>query len=401
MSFRTALSGLDAASTSLGVIADNIANNSTTGFKNSRVEFGELVDASSSLGVSDTVGIGVAVTSINQEFSQGNIGFTGNPLDLAISGGGFFQVSDNGTRFYSRNGAFGIDEQGFVVNTKNQRLSAFQADAAGNITGAIGDLQVGQQTLDPNATTRIEVSANVDAASVAPTAAFAVNDPSSYNNSTSISIFDSLGAEHTAAIYYRKTGTSTWDVHFAVDGAAIGGAQAITFDTSGQIATPAGGTLTSASFTPAGAAAMTVDLDLSSLTQLGSQNALNFLSQDGYGPGNLTGLEVDDTGVVFARFNNDQSLQLGQIVLANFTNQQGLTRRGDNNWTESFASGPPLVGAPGSAGLGLITGASLEGSNVDLTDELVALIDTQRYFQANAQVISAADTLTQSILNIG
>ena len=399
MAFRTALSGLDAASQSLGVIADNIANNNTTGFKQSKVEFGELVDSNS--GAGSSAGIGVAISSIKQTYSQGNVGFTGNPLDLAISGSGFFQVSDAGQNLYSRNGAFGTDAQGFVVNAQNQRLRVYEADAQGTVTGTIGDLQLGQQTLVPRVTSEIEVNANLDAASAAPAAAFDLTDSSSFNNSTSVSIYDSLGAEHSAGIFYRKTAASTWDVHFAVDGAQIGAAQAITFDTAGQVATPVGGVLTSAAFTPIGAAAMTIDLNLSQLTQHGASHSLNFLSQDGYGPGSMTGSEVDETGVVFARFNNDQSQQLGQLVLANFTNLQGLTRQGDNNWSESFASGPPLLGAPGTGGLGLITASALEGSNVDLTDELVNLIDTQRYFQANAQVISATDTLTQTILNIG
>jgi len=399
MAFRIALSGLDAASQSLGVIADNIANNNTTGFKQSKVEFGELVDAN--FGAGNSVGIGVAIANVDQAYSQGSIGFTGNPLDLAIGGTGFFQVSDEGSSFYSRNGAFGTDEQGFVVNAQNQRLQVFQPDPQGNITGAVGDLQLGQQTLDPQSTSLIRVNANLDAAASIPTAAFSLTDPTSFNNTTTVSIFDSLGAEHSAGIYYRKTAASTWDLHFAVDGAQVGAPQTVTFDTSGQVATPVGGVLTTASFTPTGAAPMTVDLNMSQLTQLGASHSLNFLSQDGYGPGSLTGIEVDETGIIFARFNNDQSQKLGQVVLANFTNLQGLTRQGDNNWSESFASGPPLLGAPGTGGLGLLTAAALEGSNVDLTDELVNLIDTQRYFQANAQVISASDTLTQTILNIG
>ena len=400
MSFRTALSGLGAATTSLGVISDNIANNATTGFKASRSEFGDIVANTSAFLAKDQVGIGVAVSSVSQLFGQGNLGFTGNPLDLAVSGSGFFRVSDNGTTLYTRNGAFGVDNSGFMVNDGGQRLQAYQADAAGNITGALGDLRIAQTTSPPVVTTSVSVDANLDATSVPPVAAFSISDPSSFNSSTSLNIFDSQGSPHTASLYFRNTAPNVWESYVAVDGAQVGGVEPMVFDTSGVLTTPAGGTFTTASFTPPGTAAMTVDFDVLAVTQFGTGYSVNFLQQDGASPGELTSVEVDDSGTVLAHYSNNQTTALGQIALANFTNTQGLIRVGDNNWAESFDSGPDLVGEPGSSGFGLIQSGALEGSNVDLTEELVNLIEAQRSYQANAQVISANDTLTQTILNL-
>ncbi len=402
MPFRTALSGLNAASAELRVIGNNVANAGTTGFKESRAEFADIF-ATSNLGVtSNAIGTGVRVSSVSQQFTQGNIGFTDNNLDLAISGQGFFIMNDNGVNAYTRAGALGIDRNGFVVNSQQQQLTIFQADANGSITGATGPLQLDRSDIAPSATTTVDVQANLDASAGIPTAAFSPSDASSYNNSTSLTIFDSLGSPHLSTMYFRKTADNTWDAFQFVDGAQVNtGAplgESITFDNTGTIT---GGSPTSMTFTPSGGAApLTLSVDYNNTSQYGSPFSVNALVQDGFATGRLSGIDISDTGVITSRFTNGQSRTLGQIAVATFNNSQGLRQLGDTSWAETFDSGAPLVGSPGTGSSGLIESGALEDSNVDLTEELVNMITAQRNFQANAQVITTADTITQTIINI-
>ena len=402
MPFRIALSGLNAASADLRIIGNNVSNASTTGFKKSRAEFSDVF-ATSNLGVtSNAIGTGVRISSVSQQFTQGNVGFTDNNLDLAISGQGFLIMNDNGTNAYTRAGELGVDRNGFVVNNQQQQLTIFQADGTGNITGATGPLKLDRSDIAPAATTNIDVQANLDASATPPTAAFTPTDASSYNNSTSLTVFDSLGSPHLNTMYFRKTSPNNWDVFQYVDGNQVNtGAPAgetLTFDSTGAIT---GGSPTSMTFTPAGgAAAMTVGVDYKNTSQFGSPFSVNALTQDGFATGRLSGIDISDTGVITSRFTNGQSRTLGQVAIATFNNSQGLRQLGDTSWAETFDSGAPLVGAPGSGSAGLIQSGALEGSNVDLTEQLVNMITAQRNFQANAQVITTADTITQTIINI-
>ncbi len=408
MPFRTALSGLNAASAELRVIGNNVANAGTTGFKESRAEFADIF-ATSNLGVtSNAIGTGVRVSSVSQQFTQGNIGFTDNNLDLALSGQGFFIMNDNGVNAYTRAGALGVDRDGFVVNNQQQKLTIFQADANGNITGATGPLQLDRSDIAPSATTTVDVQANLDASAPLVPAATLFNptDATSYTNSTSLTVFDSLGSPHLSTMYFRKTADNRWDVHQYVDGAPVNPGvlpvlsvpDTITFNDTGSIVPP---TSTSMTFTPGGGAAgMTVAVDYNNTSQYGSPFSVSALSQDGFATGRLSGIDISNAGVITSRFTNGQSRTLGQIAIATFNNSQGLRQLGDTSWSETFDSGAPLVGAPGSGAAGLIESGALEGSNVDLTEELVNMITAQRNFQANAQVITTADTITQTIINI-
>ncbi len=402
MPFRIALSGLNAASADLRIIGNNVSNASTTGFKKSRAEFSDVF-ATSNLGVtSNAIGTGVRISSVSQQFTQGNVGFTDNNLDLAISGQGFLIMNDNGTNAYTRAGALGVDRNGFVVNNQQQQLTIFQADSSGNITGATGPLKLDRSDIAPSATTKIDVQANLDASATPPTAAFDPTNASSYNNSTSLTVFDSLGSPHLNTMYFRKTSPNNWDVFQYVDGnqvnAGAPAGETLTFDSTGSIVA---GTPTSMTFTPAGgAAAMTVNVDYKSTSQFGSPFSVNALTQDGFATGRLSGIDISDTGVITSRFTNGQSRTLGQVAIATFNNAQGLRQLGDTSWAETFDSGAPLVGAPGTGSAGLVQSGALEGSNVDLTEQLVNMITAQRNFQANAQVITTADTITQTIINI-
>jgi flagellar hook protein FlgE len=403
MLFGTALSGLDAASTDLNVTADNIANSNTNGFKSSRGEFADVVSAVGPAAAiaRGAAGDGVMVAAVTQQFTQGAIEFTERPLDLAISGQGFFRLNDGGAAVYSRDGAFGTDNEGFIVNSFGQRLTGFPADGNGNFSGALADLQISTADIAPQASSAVTLGANLDAEAAAPTVPFDPADPASYNHSTSVSIYDSLGSTHTAGMYFRKTAAGEWEHYLTIDGSQVGGADNLTFDSAGILTDPPGGTLTKGPFVVPGADDIDLTLDFSDLTQFGGSFGVNNLSQNGFTSGQIAGLSVEDNGVIFARYTNGQSIALGQVALADFTNVQGLQRTGDNAWAETFRSGPPLVGGPGTSTLGVLQSGALEGSNVDLTEQLVNLITAQRNFQANAQVISAADTLTQTILNIG
>jgi len=403
MPFQTAISGLRAAQTDLNVIGNNVANVNTTGFKSSRAEFQDVYTVSGPGVAADGPGQGTATARIAQQFGQGNITFTDNGLDLAISGDGFFMLDDNGARVYSRDGSFGIDRDGFVVNANDQKLTAFSADAQGNITSVLAPLQISRANTAPSATTSVMLGANLDSQATVPlTVPFDPADNTSFNNTTATTIFDSLGGSHLMQMYFVKTAAAnTWETHTVVDGTAVSGPDTLAFTTGGALATPAGGTITIPAFTPAaGTAAMNLTLDVGQSTQFGAPFGVDQLSQDGYTTGRLAGLDIDGEGVVFARYTNGQYEIQGQVALGNFANVQGLQPLGKNNWAQTFASGDVLEGAPGTSSLGLIQSGALEDSNVDLSEQLVKLIIAQRNFQANTEVISTADSITQSIINI-
>ena len=404
MPFAIALSGLNAASADLGVTANNVANVNTTGFKSSRAQFAEVFAVGTQSVSSSAAGSGVRISSIAQQFTQGNIDFTDNALDLAIGGEGFFVISDNGARSYTRAGAFGVDNAGYVVNAQGARLQSYPY--AGNDlfnTGTPQDLQLTIGANPPSATTRAAFGINLPADAPLPAnPVFDPTDPSSFNHTTSVTVYDTLGAAHTATVYFIKDALpNTWNTQMEVNGAPVAGATPIVFNPDGTLNSPAGGLMPLGAFNPGtGASPITMSLDFGTATQFGSNFGVNSLSQDGFTTGRLTGVSVDSDGVVFARFTNGQSTSLGKLALANFVNPQGLQQLGDTTWGESFQSGDALLGVAGTASFGNIQSGALEASNVDLTAQLVQMITAQRNFQANAQMISTADTITQTVINI-
>ncbi len=399
MPFRVALSGLNAASSDLNVTANNIANANTVGFKGSRAEFADVF----AVGAQE-IGNGVRLAAVTQEFSQGGVDFTDRALDLAISGEGFFTMSDNGVISYTRVGSFGADRDGYIVNNQNQRLQIFPAANNGTFnTGTLSDLRLATTDSPPQATTTSEFGINLPAnAAPPPIAVFDPANASSFNHSTAITIYDSLGATHTATAYFVKdVAPNNWNAYFYIDGTAVGGANPMTFSNTGVLTAPASGTFTLPPFTPAtGAADINLTADFSQSTQFGSEFGVNLLSQNGFTAGRLSNIDVDAEGVIFARFTNGRSEPLGQVALSNFTNTQGMRQLGDTSWGETFTSGDAIRGAAGTASFGLIQSGALEASNVDLTEQLVNMITAQRNFQANAQMISTADQVTQTIINI-
>ena len=404
MSFGIALSGIHAAQSDLNVTANNIANAETVGFKQSRAEFAELF-AVSSQGVSSTqTGNGVKVATVAQQFSQGNVAATDSSLDLAISGQGFFTIRDNGATAYTRSGSFSTDKSGYVVNAQGSRLQVYQPTALGTFnTTTPADLQLVTSDSAPQATAGINLVFNLPANSAVPTTAvFDPSVPSSYNHSTSLTVYDSLGAAHTASVYFVKVAAAnSWQSRLYVDGTAVGPAQSLVYSNTGTLTTPISGQVTFPTYTPTtGAAGMNMTVDLSQATQYGSTFGVTAVQQDGFTTGRLIGINVDPTGVVQARFTNGRSLPLGQIAVANFPNSQGLQPLGNTTWAETFSSGQPLNGQAGNSGFGLIQSGSLEQSNVDITAQLVNMITAQRNFQANAQMISTENQISQTLINI-
>ena len=409
MAFSTAISGIKAAQANLDVISNNIANASTVGFKASRAQFAEIYASSVSGG--SNAGQGVELTEIRAEFSQGSLDFTGSGLDLAISGNGFFIVSNGGASEYTRAGSFLVDRDGFLTNEAGNRLQGYQGNTDGVITGELGDLFIDTTLVDPKVTSKVAITSNLDSREATPaTTPFASTDPTSYNSTTSTTIYDSLGNSHVLQLYYVKTATAnTWDVYTSVDGGTPPAATQISFDPDGTLAaasnnsiaitTPAA-ELLSAAGVATGAADLTYTVDILATTQLGTDFSVNSATQDGYGAGQLISFEFDDTGTAFARYTNGQSRAIGQVALASFRNNNGLQPVGGSNYVESFGSGSPNIGVPGNSGRGDIQASAVEQANVDITQELVNLIVAQRNFQANAQVISTEDQATQAVINL-
>jgi flagellar hook protein FlgE len=411
MPFRTALSGLNAASADLRVTGNNIANSSTTGFKQSRAEFADVF-AQSFGGISQTaIGTGVRLSAVTQQFGQGNIEFTGNNLDLAINGGGFFVLNDGGTQIYSRAGAFQVDRDGYVVNTQGHRLQVYTPqDELGTQfnTGFLADLQLSTNEAPPSATTEVQALVNLraDVEAIDPALTpFDINDPNSFHYSTSLTVYDSLGQPRTATMYFTNRDQLEWEARAYVDGVELDSPSApapltLLYNNDGTLASPTTAELFGPYTPPNGAADMNINFDFTRTTQYGSSFNVTGLTQDGFTTGRLNSIDVDPSGVVFARFTNGQSLALGQVAMANFANPQGLQQLGDNAWGETFAAGDVLLGQAGTGNFGLLQAGGLESSNVDITEQLVNLITAQRNFQANAQVITTADAVTQTIINI-
>jgi flagellar hook protein FlgE len=406
MSFQQGLSGLSAAATSLDVIGNNVANANTVGFKSAQAQFADVYAASLAVGGGTDVGIGSRMSAAAPSFTQGNITATNNALDLAINGQGFFRMSDSGAAVYTRNGQFHLDKDGYIVNTDGARLTGYAANAAGVIVAAApADLQLTTSDIQPQATAASRVVANLDSrASVPGAGPFNLADTSTYNSATSMSTFDSLGNAHTLSTYFVKTGANAWDVYAASDGVQIGAGAlgALAFQPDGALDTAASTIPMNASVALANGAIspMTFTIDFTGTTQFGSTFGVTTLQQDGYASGRLSGFAIDDTGVITARYSNGQSRAQGQVALANFTSPWELKPLGSNSWTETSASGPALVGGPGTGNLGVLQSGAVEDSNVDLTKELVQMITAQRMYQANAQTIKTQDSVLQTLVNM-
>ncbi len=406
MSFQQGLSGLNTAAKNLDVIGNNVANSGTVGFKRAQAQFADVYANSLSGAGGAQIGIGTNMAAIVQQFAQGNISVTDNPLDVAINGGGFFRLSKDGAITYSRSGQFHLDKDGYLVNPTGSRVTGYAAMPGGTLnTGSPVDLHIATGDMPPRVTSQVGALLNLDSRNTAlPSAGFNLSNPATYHHSTSVSVYDSLGNPHLLSTYYMKTAPGSWDVFASLDGTQIGAGPvgAINFLGDGQVDT----TTTTMPFTlnapvlTGAISPMTFTLDFTGTTQYGASFSLNALRQDGFASGRLSGFNINPDGVVQGRYTNDQSVALGQIVLVNFANPQGLAALGDNAFGQSSTSGEPLIGVAGTGSLGVLQSSATEDSNVDLTAELVNLITAQRVYQANAQTIKSQDQVMQTLVNL-
>lgn len=431
MAFQQGLSGLNAASKGLDVTSNNIANASTVGFKTSAAHFADIYASSLSGGGAGQVGIGVSVAAVQQQFSQGVVTSTNNPLDISINGSGFFCMDQNGAVSYTRNGQFHLDKNGYVINDQLLKLTGYSAQNGIVVPSNPEPIQISAADLSPVATGSgpagglegVLANVNLDSRSSPPADPW-VNGPAvglwnpqvgTYNYSTAVSVYDSLGNPHTQTFYFVKTAVAgQWDVHSNIDGTTnahlgAGAIGTLQFDTSGKLNIASENAPTSIDLTgvmadlgkPNSATpTLAFNVSFKDSTQFGSSFGVNRLEQDGYTAGRMTGLSVGDDGVVQGRYSNGQTRAMGQIVLANFTNPNGLQSMGNNQWVESSVSGAPQVGAPNTSSLGLLQSAAVEESNVDLTAELVNMITQQRNYQANAQSIKTQDQIMNTLVNL-
>lgn len=397
MSFQQGLSGLNAASRNLDVIGNNIANAATVGFKGSRAEFADMYANAMNGAGAGQVGIGVTVAKVAQQFTQGNISITDNPLDIAINGGGFFQVADfdrstgsvTGELLYSRNGQFKIDQAGYIVNNQGKALM-----------GASGPIQVPNAGLPAQATSSVSMEVNLDARAEPPTATFDPNDASSYNNATSVTTYDPLGVPSSVTFYFRKTADNQWEIHATKDGVAADAQPVATVDFDPATGLPTADLSALALAFGSATPAATYTLDMSRTVQFGSAFAVTDLDQDGQAPGALVGVTPEADGRVMVRYSNGETREIGRIPLYTFQNPNGLEPLGNNVWRATDQAGTPRPNAPGSGGVGVLQRGAIEESNVDLTAELVAMITAQRNYQANAQTIKTQDQVMQTLVNM-
>jgi flagellar hook protein FlgE len=409
MAFEQGLSGLSAASKNLDVIGNNVANVNTIGFKESQAHFSDVY-ASAGGGIGDNIpGIGTRVTAVAQSFAQGSLTATSNPLDLAINGQGFFQVSQGGVTNFSRNGQFHLDKNGFVVNDNGGQLMGYPAGPNGILpTASPTPLQISQADVQPNPTTKVDVTVGLDSRATPITTTFDPTDSTSFDFATSTSVYDSLGNAHALAVYFVPqgpvAGENQWKVYATDDGAQIGTGPigTLTFGTDGLVDLAKTTVPFNVSMPVSGGASspLAFTVGMANTTQFGTVSGVNQLTQDGFTSGRLSSYSVSDDGIILGRYTNGQNKPLAQVALANFTSPEGLSPLGNNDWAESSKSGPPLVGAPGTASLGSLQSGTVEESNVDLTAELVNMITAQRNYQANAQTIKTEDALMQTLVSL-
>lgn len=415
MGYNTAVSGLDAAQTDLNTIGNNIANVNTVGFKESDAQFGDLYAASlaGAAGSSTTPGIGVSTVDLSQNFTQGNVQTTGNPLDMAINGGGFFIVNNNGTMDYTRNGQFHVSANGTLETNGNLAVQGFQpvAGGSGGFSTTLSKLTINESAMSPQATTQASLVANLNANDTPITTGFSPTNSSSYNSSTTMQVYDSLGNSEDVTLYFAQasgTGSANqpdqWKVYYTAGNGsgttvASGALTTLTFSNTGQLTSGASGTITVPSWGD-GAASGSISVNLSGTTLTNASFAVTSENINGYPPGTYSAISVQSNGVIDANYTNGQSKSIGQMALANFANLQGLSPISGNLWSATAAAGNPLVNAPGVAGLGVIQSGAVEASNVGLSTQLVDMIVAQQAYQANTSTIKTEQQDTQSLLQL-
>jgi flagellar hook protein FlgE len=432
---RTGASGLAVSGISLGVIGDNIANLNTTGFKRGTANFADAFpNQVGSMAGPATIGSGAINGAINTTFAQGSLLGTGSSLDVAITGQGFYQLSHGDEDFYTRDGSFGLDKDGYLVSMGGLRVQGYPADETGLVSSVLGDMLLDTSPTPPRETSEVTMDLILDPEAdfaTTPYAALtldgsagaatvsAASDEADY--STSVTVYDSLGRAHDVVINFERTADDAWTWSAIIDGGEtdIGVAGAAFEISSGTLSFDTDGNLSTFTGAPTGTAwewpgadtfefNYNLGLDAAGLPIEGSVrqqendggSTVTAVRQDGFSVGTVTEIAVDETGTLIARFNNGEEKVLGQLALAMFPAEGGLDRAGGNLYQETIDSGEPALGAAGTGGRGTTTGYALERSNVDLEGEFVGMITAQRSYQANAGVIRTADETLQELVNL-
>jgi flagellar hook protein FlgE len=412
MGYQQGLSGLAGASNDLDVIGNNIANANTIGFKQGQAQFADVYANSVATAVNTQIGLGTRLAQVQQQFSQGQITTTNQALDVAINGNGFYQMSNNGSLTYSRNGVFQLDKNGFIVSSDGLQLMGYAANANGVInTAQTVPLQIPTGNIPPVATKTITAGLNLNAQDTVPTVTpFDPTNNKTYSYSTSTNVYDSLGGSQQVNMYFVKSATGTWDVYAGAATGTVSKIGTATFDTSGNLTgtTDAAGAATTPPLTfnfsipnsDGSATPQALQLAIAGTTQFGSADGVTKMQPDGNSAGTLTNFTVGTDGTLTGNYSNGATQALGQIVLANFANQNGLVNLGGNQYEATAASGVAQISTPGSTNHGTLQGGAVENSNVDLTSELVDLITAQRNYQANAQTIKTQQTVDSTLINL-
>ncbi|NWF97801.1 MAG: flagellar hook protein FlgE [Nitrospirae bacterium] len=427
-SLYTAISGLSASGTSLSVISDNIANMNTIGYKASRVAFGDVLSQTlTGIAGSSQVGRGVLVSGVSPLFTQGSFETTESVLDLAVDGDGMFIVNDGNASYYTRAGQFSISKEGYITNPDGLVLQGYLADESGNITGAVGSLNIANVQSVAKVTSTADIALNLDSTSEIQAVAFTLDgngdsvndDPVNYNFSSTITVYDSQGGAHQVTLYFEKTAANSWTVHYVHADPSNpnllveAGTQALTFDVNGALVNDNAGTGINFNFGTSvtspqailfnygtGTGETPPGTGLDGTTQFATDFAVLSLNQNGYTAGSLKNMQISADGVITGIFTNGQTRAIGQIALAKFIAPDMLTKLGRNLFAESYDSGQPIVGAASTSGLGRVLSNTLELSNVDLAEQFVKMISAQRGFQANSRIITTTDELMQELVNL-
>ncbi len=427
MSFQQGLSGLNASSKALDVVGNNVANSSTVGYKSSSGHFSDVYAASLSGSGASQVGIGTTMSSVFQQFTQGNITTTNNTLDIAINGGGFFKVTRDNIISYSRNGQFHTDNEGYIVNDQDYKLMGYLATATGQIvpsdpaairvdTSNIAPQPTGA-ALGGNAEMVLNLNSSKDMPAVSP---FNYNNPLTYTYSTAQTVYDTLGVDHNITYYFVKTNPTVtpgvWNVYATLDGANPVAMGSMNFNSSGVLTSvtdtasnvlttnilplPATWAITTGAASPLGSGQPNWNIDFSRSTSFSGDSTVNSQRQGGYAQGSLSSISIGADGVILGNYSNGQTKNLAQIVLTTFPNSNGLLNIGNNLYQSTSTSGQGLDGTPGAGSRGVLQSSAVEESNVDLTAELVNMITLQRNYQANAQSIKTQDQIMQTLVNL-
>lgn len=400
MAFSQAVSGLNAAATNLDVIGNNIANSTTYGFKSGTASFADMFAGSK-------VGLGVKVAGITQDFTDGTTTNTGRGLDVAISQNGFFRLVDsNGSVFYSRNGQFKLDENRNLVNMQGLQLTGYPATGTPPTIqqGANpGPITIPNTLMAAKATTTASMQINLNSSDELPSKTpFDPSDADSYNKKGTVTVFDSQGNAHDVNVFFVKTQDNTWEVH-TMDSSDPTATPTLSttmeFNENGMLVSGGSANIVTGAINGADPASFSLSF-LNSMQQNTGANNIVATNQNGYKPGDLVSYQINDDGTVVGNYSNEQTQVLGQIVLANFANNEGLASQGDNVWAATQASGVALLGTAGTGNFGKLTNGALESSNVDLSKELVNMIVAQRNYQSNAQTIKTQDQILNTLVNL-